>query len=334
MIKFSPKQTLQKLLTGAIVAVSAIAPASAQPSADNYPEGPMTLVVPFSAGGGVDIVGRILAEALSKELGKTVVVENKPGASGMIGAGAVANAKPDGLTLLLASSGESAINPHLYKDMSYDPAKDLAPVSLIAKIPNLVTVPAKLPVNNLPEFVAYAKKNSDKMTYSSSGVGNIQNISGELLNKLLGTKILHIPYKGSAQALADVASGEVSLTFSSAAAALPYLQSGKVKALGVTSDQPMKAFPNVPPLHTVPELKEFTLVNWFGLFVKGGTPDAIVHKLNKAVVTSLSNPSVVKALENQGAEPAPMTAEEFKAFRNAQSDLFGKIIKDAGIKIH
>lgn len=328
------KKSLCTFLAASLFALAPATALHAQSAVDSYPPGPVTLVVPFSSGGGVDIVGRILGEALTKELGKPIVVENKPGASGMIGAGAVAASKPDGMTLLLASSGESAINPHLYKDMSYDPAKDLAPVTLVAKIPNLITVPSSMLVSNLAEFIAYTKKNSKKMSYSSSGVGNIQNISGELLNKLLGTSVLHIPYKGSAQALADVAGGQVSLTFSSAAAALPYIQSGKIKPIGVTSEQPMKAFPNVPPLNTAPELKEFTLVNWFGLFVRAGTPEGIVQKLNKAVVKALKDPKVVKALETQGAEPSPMTPAEFTAFRNAQSDLFAQIIKDAGIKIN
>lgn len=318
-------------LFGALL--TATAPAMAQDAAESYPSTNLTLVVPFSAGGGVDIVGRILAQTLAKEIGQSVVVENRPGASGMIGAGAVASARPDGLTLLLASSGESAINPHLYSNMSYDPAKDLAPVTLIAKIPNLVTAASDQPFDDPKSLVDYAKQNHGKMSYSSAGVGNIQNISGELLNSLLGTQILHIPYKGSAQALADVASGEVAFTFSSAAAALPYLQSGRIKAVGVTSEQPMKAFPDIPPLSSTPELKDFVLVNWFGLFVTAGTPDAIIDKLNKAVVRSLNDPQVVQALETQGAEPAPMTPAEFRQFREEQSQLFGGIIKDANIQI-
>lgn len=327
------KHVLGAALICAALAATSPALAQTQGGAESYPAGTVTLVVPFSAGGGVDIVGRILGQALSKELGQSVVVENKPGASGMIGAGTVASARPDGLTLLLASSGESAISPHLYKDMSYDPAKDLAPVSLIAKIPNLVTASTQLPFNNPKELVEYAQKHDKQMTYSSAGVGNIQNISGELLNKLLGTHILHIPYKGSAQALADVTGGQVSFTFSSAAAALPYLQSGKVKAVGVTSEQPMKSFPDVMPLSSVPELADFVLVNWFGLFVTAGTPEPVIQKLNQAVVRSLNDPDVVKALETQGAEPAPMSPAEFSEFRTQQSALFGNIIKEAGIKI-
>lgn len=331
-MKLSKRQFLCTALFSAVV-MAATPPALGQDAAANYPSSALTLVVPFSAGGGVDIVGRILAQSLSKEIGQSVVVENKPGASGMIGASSVAAAKPDGLTLLLASSGESAINPHLYTNMSYDPAKDLAPVTLIAKIPNLLTAAADLPFDDPQSFVEHAKKNHDKMTYSSAGVGNIQNISGELLNKLLETQILHIPYKGSAQALADVTSGQVSFTFSSAAAALPYLQSGRIKAIGVTSDRPMEAFPDIQPLSTAPELKDFVLVNWFGLFVPAGTPDAVINKLNKAVVASLNDPEVKKALETQGAEPSPTTPEEFRQFRDEQSNLFGSIIKDANIKI-
>lgn len=327
------KQLLGAALVCAMLGTTASALAQTPGDAESYPSSTVTLVVPFSAGGGVDIVGRILGQALSKELGQSVVVENKPGASGMIGAAAVASAKPDGLTLLLASSGESAINPHLYKNMSYDPAKDLAPVSLIAKIPNLVTASTQLPFNNPKELVEYAQKHDKQMTYSSAGVGNIQNISGELLNKLLGTHILHIPYKGSAQALADVTGGQVSFTFSSAAAALPYLQAGKVKAVGVTSERPMKNFPDVMPLSSAPELADFILVNWFGLFATAGTPDPIIEKVNQAVVRSLNDPKVVQALEAQGAEPTPMTPAEFGKFREQQSELFGNIIKDAGIKL-
>lgn len=327
---FAKRKLLAAAMAGCILAA---APGLAPAQSGAYPDGPVTLIVPFPAGGGVDVVGRILAKSLAVELKQSVVVENKPGASGMIGAGYVASAKPNGLTLLLASSGEVAINPHLYKKMSYDPATDLAPVSLVAKIPNILAINNKLPVDNLAEFVDYAKKNSRDMSYSSSGMGNIQNISGELFNKLAGTEILHVPYKGSAQAVADVAGGQVSATFASGAALLPFIQAGKVKAVGVSSDKPMSAFPDVPPISSVPGLKDFVLVNWFGLFTTDGTSDAIIDTLNAATVKALNDPEVIKTLENQGAQPAPMTPAEFGTFRSEQSELFGRIIKDAGIKI-
>ncbi|NYT37449.1 tripartite tricarboxylate transporter substrate binding protein [Allopusillimonas soli] len=324
------------LLASTILGIGLIASAAtvhADARSDQYPASPITLVVPFSAGGGVDVVGRILAKSLSTELGASIVVENKPGASGMIGASYVAHAKPDGLTLLLASSGEVAINPHLYKDMNYSPEKDLAPISLVSRIPNLLSVNPQLPIKNVGELVAYAKAHPDTLSYSSSGVGNIQNITGELLNSMAGIHILHVPYKGSAQAVADVAGGQVSMTFASGAASLPFIESGKIRPIGVTSDKPMKAFPDVPPIKDTPELKDFLLVNWFGLFTTAGTPDSIVQKLNAATVKALANPEVVKALESQGADPAPMSPQAFADFRADQSKLFGQIIRDAHIAI-
>jgi tripartite-type tricarboxylate transporter receptor subunit TctC len=333
-MKHSTHIAKRKFLATAIAGcVFAAVPGLAPAQSDTYPDGPITLIVPFPAGGGVDVVGRILAKSLAAELKQSVVVENKPGASGMIGAGYASSAKPNGQTLLLASSGEVAINPHLYKKMSYDPATNLAPVTLVAKIPNILAISNKLPVDNLAEFVDYAKKNSQDLSYSSSGMGNIQNISGELFNKLAGTQILHVPYKGSAQAVADVAGGQISATFASGAALLPFIQAGKVKAVGVSSDKPMSAFPNVPPISSIPGLQDFVLVNWFGLFTTAGTADAIIAKLNAATVKALNDPEVVKTLENQGAQPAPMTPAEFGKFRAEQSELFGRIIKDAGIKI-
>ncbi|GAB2898624.1 Bug family tripartite tricarboxylate transporter substrate binding protein [Paralcaligenes ginsengisoli] len=315
----------------AVTCAAMLGPLSAQAAEGAYPDAPIRLIVPFSAGGGVDIVGRFLAKKLNEELKQSVIVENKPGASAMIGAAYVARSKPDGLTILLASSGETAINPHLYKDMAYDPAKDLAPVSLVAKIPNLLVVNPDIPVKTVTELVQYAKAHPDDMTYSSSGVGNIQNISGELFNKIAGTKIRHIPYKGSAQQIADVAARHVSMTFASGAALLPFVQSGQVRPIAVTSTTPMAAFPKVPPLAQTPEFKSYDLVNWFGLFAPAGTPKAIIDKLNAATVNILKDPAFVKTLELQGAIPAPMSPEEFAAFRASESEKFGKIIKDTGI---
>jgi tripartite-type tricarboxylate transporter receptor subunit TctC len=326
------KPQLLKTLA-AISCVALLGPLSTYAAENTYPDLPVKLIVPFSAGGGVDIVGRFLAKKLNEELKQSVIVENKPGASGMIGTGFVARSKPDGLTILLASSGETAINPHLYTDMSYDPAKDLAPISLIAKIPNLLVVSPDIPVKTVTELVQYAKAHPDDMTYSSSGVGNIQNISGELFNKIAGTRIRHIPYKGSAQQILDVVAKHVSMTFASGAALLPFLQSGQVRPIAVTSTTPMTAFPNVPPLSQTPEFKSYDLVNWFGLFAPAGTPNAIIDKLNAATVKILKDPAFVKTLELQGAIPSPMSPEEFAAFRAGESEKFGKIIKDTGIAL-
>lgn len=298
-----------------------------------YPDAPIKLIVPFSPGGGVDIVGRILAKKLNEQFKQSVIVENKPGASGMIGTAFVARSKPDGLTILLASSGEAAINPHLYKGMAYDPGKDLAPISLIAKVPNLLVVNPDVPVKTVAELVRYAKAHPDQMTYSSSGVGNIQNISGELFNKLAGTKIRHIPYKGASQQITDVVAKHVSMTFASGAALLPFVQGGKVRPIAVTSAAPVAAFPGIPPLARTPGFESYDLVNWFGLFAPAGTPNVIIEKLNAATVKVLKDPSLVKTLELQGAVPTPMSPAEFAEFRNSESGKFGKIIKDTGITV-
>lgn len=313
---------------------AALALAGAAAAAAPYPDAPIRLVVPFSAGGGVDIVGRIFAKKLDEALKQPVIVENKPGASAMIGAGYVAHSKPDGLTILLASSGETAINPHLYKHMAYDPAKDLAPVSLIARIPNLLVVNPSIPVKNAAELVQYAKAHPEAMTYSSSGVGNIQNLSGELFNKMAGTHIRHIPYKGAAQQIADVAAQHVSMTFASGAALQPYIQGGKVRPIAVTSTKPMAAFPGVPPLADTAQFAGYDLINWFGLFAPGGTPEAIVDTLNAATVKILRDPEFVKTLELQGAIPAPMSPQEFAAFRSSESAKFAGIIRDTGIAVN
>jgi len=319
----------------ALSCVALLAPLAAQASQDSqdsYPSAPIKLIVPYSPGGGVDIVGRFLANKLDESFKQTVIVENKPGASGMIGASAVARAKPDGLTILLASSGEASINPHLYKDMNYDPGKDLTGISLIAKIPNILSVNPDIPVNNVAELVQYAQAN--KLTFSSSGVGNIQGITGELFNKVAGVKILQIPYKGAAPAIADVVAKRVSMTYQPGAPSLPFITNKQMKPIAVTSTTPIAAFPSVPPIAQTPGFENFEMVNWYGLFAPAGTPAPIVQQLNTAVVAILKDPEFIKTLERLGAIPSPMTAEQFTAFRNSESDKFGKVIRDMGITLN
>jgi len=318
-------------IAAAVSCAALLAPLGAQ-AKDTYPSAPIKLIVPYSPGGGVDIVGRFLANKLDEAFKQTVIVENKPGASGMIGAGMVARSKPDGLTILLASSGEASINPHLYKDMTYDPAKDLAGISLIAKIPNILSVNPDVPVKNVSELVQYAKTN--KLTFSSSGVGNIQGITGELFNKVAGVTILQIPYKGAAPAISDVVAKRVSMTFQPGAPSLPFIQNKQMKPIAVTSTTPIAAFPDVPPIAQTPGFEDFEMVNWYGLFAPAGTPAATVQKLNAAVVKILKDPEFVATLERLGAIPSPMTAEQFTAFRNSESAKFGKVIKDMGITLN
>ena len=302
--------------------------AKAQPA---WPDRALRVIVPFPPGGGVDSVARLLADPMRAALGQPVVVENRAGAAGMIGAQAVARAAPDGTTLLLCSSGEVAVAPHLQgARMGYDPAKDLAPVTLVTRIPNVLIVHPAVPAQNPAQLVALARAQPGRLTYSSSGTGNLQHLNGELFNRLAGVETVHVPYRGTAPALADVAGGQVTMTFGSLAAALPLIRAGAVRALAVTSRSRMAALPEVPALAET--LPEYELVNWFGLFAPAGTPADRIATLNAAVAGALRDPALVGKLQDQGAEAAPLSPADFARFVASESDKFGRIIRDGNIR--
>ena len=319
-----------------IVAAAGLAliagPARAQ---GGYSDRPIRILVGYPAGGGVDIVARLFGEPMKATLGQSVIVENRAGASAMIAAGAVAKSPPDGLTLLMAASGEVAINQHLYKDkMSYDPLRELAPVALVGIVPCVVVVAAQTPVRNAAELIAYARANRGKLSFSSSGIGNPQQLAGELMNSMAGTDVLHVPYRGSAPAVTDVATGAVTMSFSSLAAALPLIQDGRLRAVAVTSRERMPQLPDVPTLaEGAPELKDYELLNWFGLFTTAGTPEPVITRLNAAVVAGLSDKSIAEKLQIQGIVPRLMSAPEYRAFVNAEAEKFGAIVRLANIKL-
>jgi tripartite-type tricarboxylate transporter receptor subunit TctC len=303
--------------------------AQAQPG---YPDRPIRVVVGYAPGGGVDIVARLLAEPLRAALGQPLIVENKPGASAMIGAQTVARAAPDGYTLLMAAAGEIAANPALFKGrMAYDPARELAPVSLAATVPNVLVVNPRLPVRTPAELVAHAKANAGKLSYASSGIGNPQHLAGELLNSMAGTDILHVPYKGAAPALTDVAAGRVAMNFSSLGPALPLIQDGKLRAVAVTSRERMPQLPNVPAIAEAPGLADYELLNWFGLFAPAGAPAAAVARLGEAVAAALQDPALAAKLAEQGAVPRALRPAEFRAFTEAETRKFTRIIEAANI---
>jgi tripartite-type tricarboxylate transporter receptor subunit TctC len=301
-------------------------------AAQDYPSRPITLVVPFAAGGGVDATARLLADKLRTGLNATVVVENKAGGSGMIGAQAVVKAAPDGHTLLLGSAGETAINPFVYKGrMSYAPDKDLAPVSLVVRVPNVLVVSNNLPVKNLAELVEHAKRNPGRVSYSSSGVGNPQHLNGELLEELAGIHMVHIPYRGASAQLIDVSTGTVDLTFVSYTAAKAFIQSGKVKPVAVTSATRAPFAPDLPAMAEHKALAKYQLENWFGLFAPAGTPEAVVQKLNSAVSQALKDPDLAKKLRDLGGEPSPLTPQQFRDFIKKESTQFERIVQSAKI---
>ena len=299
---------------------------------DQYPNQQIKIIVPFPAGGGTDITARMLGEQLRRTLGQSVVVDNRPGASGMIGTQAVAKAAPDGY-LLLVASGEMAVNPHLYKAMAYDWEKDLTTITNLVKVPNVLVVNADVPAKNLQELIAYAKDSPRKLTFSSSGIGNPQQLTGELFNKILGVQINHVPYKGAAPQIADVAGKHITMTFVSIAAALPFIDSGKVRPIGVTSLTRVSMMPDVPALAEYPPLAGFDIVNFFGFYAPANIPDAMLRKLNAAAVQAFRLPDQVAKLKEMGFEPATDTPEQFREFVKTKSRQFAKIIVDANVKL-
>ena len=296
-----------------------------------YPTQQIRIICPFPAGGGTDLTARLLGEHLNKSLGQPIVVDNRTGASGMIGTGAVAKAPPDGYTLLVAS-GEMAFNPHMYKPMAYDIEKDLQPITLLVKVPNVLAVHADVPAKSVEELIAYAKREPGKLTFSSSGVGNPQQLNGELFNKMAGVRILHVPYKGAAPQLADLAGKHVTMTFVSIGAALPFIQSGRIRPIGVTSSTRVSVLPDVPAIAEYPPLAAYELVNFFGFLGPAGLPDPVLRRLNAAAVQALKTPDLEKKLRAVGFEPAPTTPEEFRQFIRKETEKFGRVIVEAEIK--
>ena len=327
-------QTRRKFLATAAsaAAAGAVSPAFAQ---NSYPDHPIRIIVGYAAGGGVDSVARVLSEPMKAELKQPVIVENRTGASAMIASNAVAKAAPDGYTLLMAASGEVAINQHLFKDkMTYDPSRELVPVALVGIVPCVVVVADATPVHNPQELIAYAKANSGKLSFSSSGVGNPQQLAGELMNSMAGISVLHVPYRGSAPAVTDVATGAVTMSFSSLAAALPLIQSGKIRAVAVTSKERMPQLPDVAPLSEgAPGLAGYELLNWFGMFATAGTPKEIIDRLNDIVNAALADHEIAERLMAQGIVPMPMTPKEYLNFVDSETEKFGKIVLQANIKL-
>jgi len=316
-------------LSGLMATLASLTPAA---MAQDYPSKTITIVVPFTAGGGVDTVARLLAEKLRVSLKQNVVVDNKAGGSGMIGALAVVKSAPDGHTLLLGSAGETAINAFAYKNkMQYKPERDLAPITLVTRIPNVLVATPNFPAKNVEELVNYAKKNPGKVSYSSSGVGNPQHLNGELLEELAGIHMVHIPYRGAAGQLVDVVSGNVELTFVSYVAARAFIKDGKVKPLAVTSAKRAAFDPQIPAIAEYKPLSKYQLENWFGLFAPAGTPELILQKINAAVTQALKEPDLAKRLQDQGGEPAPMSVQQFRDFIKVESQQFQRIVDMAKI---
>lgn len=296
---------------------------------DKYPSKPIRMVVPHPVGGGVDIIARSLGEHLRAALGQPIVVDNKPGANGMIGAQFTATAPADGYTLMMSGPGEIAIAPHLVKAMSYDPFRDLQPITLCSRVPNVLVVGPSTPAASVPELIALAKTRS--LTFGSSGIGNIQHLNGELFNKLAGVKIEHVPYKGAAPQIADIVAGQINMGYTSVAAAISLIRAGRLRPLAVTSRERVPALPDVPALAETAALASYELNNWFGMFAPAGIAKPILQTVHAAAVKGLNTPEMRKSIVDGGALPSPMTPEEFAAFIRRESQVFAQIIKEANV---
>jgi len=317
-------------LIPALVATAACAAALDADPARNYPNRPVRLIT-GSPGSTSDISARFVAQKLAERWGQQVVVDNRPGAGGIIGAEIGARAAPDGYTLVVGHIGTHASAQFLFKSLAYDPVKDFAPISLMTNSGIALVINASTPANNLKEFVAYAKGKAGGVNYASAGGGTSSQLSGELFNQMTGAKLVHIPYKGAGFALTAVVSGETQAAFLSTTTANAQVKAGRLKALAVLSS---KRFPATPDIPTAME-QGFPGIEsnvWFGLFATAGTPQSIVMKINRDVVAALRLQEAKDALLAQGAEAVPMRPEEFGAFLKQEIAKWGKVIKEAGIK--
>ncbi|MFO1314726.1 MAG: tripartite tricarboxylate transporter substrate binding protein [Burkholderiales bacterium] len=299
--------------------------------AQTYPSRPIRLVVPFPPGGATDILGRAFAQKLSDQLGQQVIVDNKPGAGGTIGSDLVAKSAPDGYTLLMATTSTHSIAPSLYASLPYDPVRDFVPVAHVADSTNLLVVGATVPANNVRELIALAKAQPGKLNYASSGSGTIVHLTAELFSSMAGIQMTHVPYKGTALAVPDIMSGQVTMIFDNIVSAQPGLKTGKVKALAISGT---RRSPLAPDLPTVAEsgLPGFASDTYFGLFAPAGTPRAIVDRLNADANRILAQPDFRERLASLGADTAGGTSEAFAALIQSERDKWAKVVKASGAK--
>ncbi len=328
--------TLGRRRTSALVLAMLLGnglPAIGMAQANGFPSKPVTLVVPFAPGGPTDAMARTLANAIKPVLGQTMLVENKPGAGGNIGADLVARAEADGHTLLFGTSGPLAINVSLYNKIGYDPLKSFAPILRLGHLPNVLVVHPSVPANNVKELIAYAKAQPGKLSYASSGNGASSHLAGVLFNLRTGSEIQHIPYKGTGPALNDLLGGQVSMSFTDVLTALPHIKAGKLRILGVTSANRSRSLPDVPTLmeQGVPD---FDVSVFFGVVAPAGTPKDVVQRLNVALSQVLQQPEVRQGLTAQGLEMASdLAPEQLASFLQKEVPKWREVVKASGAKV-
>ena len=325
------------LAAGAAVGLAGLLPSSA--AAQTWPTKTIRIVVPFAPGGTTDILARAVAPQLTAAFGQSVVVDNKPGAGGNIGAENVARAERDGYTLLMGTVGTHGINRALYPKLSFDPIKDFEPITLVAAVPNVLEMnadkAAKLKIGTVGDLIAYLKANPNALTMASSGNGTSIHLAGELFKTMTGTKMDHVPYKGSAPALIDLVGGTVDVMFDNLPSSIQQIRSGKLKPLGVTSAKPSEALPGVPTVEAAggAELKGYEATSWFGLLAPAGTPPEVIERVHQATLKALATDDVKEKLAAQGAIPGGNSPAEFRKMIASEHDKWAEVVKISGAKV-
>jgi tripartite-type tricarboxylate transporter receptor subunit TctC len=320
------KTTIRALLGVALLVLSAGVPA------ETFPAKQVRLIVPQAPGGASDALSRILAQKLGEKWGQPVVVENRAGAGGNIGTAEAARAPADGHTLLLGYIGTHVINPHLYKDLTWHPVRDFAPVATLAAVPFVAVANPSLPAKDTRELIALARSEGGKLTFASAGNGSVNHLLGEMFSAAAGVKMTHVPYKGAAPALTDTISGQVQLSFTSMPSAVAHIKAGRLRGIAVTSAQRSESMPEIPTL-AESGLAGFDVNPWFGLLAPAGTPEAVVNQLNRDINEALQSADVRQRFASQGAVPLVMTPAAFAALLKADLEKWEKVVRDSGARI-
>lgn len=324
------KHLITKALLSAVAGGISLGAAFPAAAADAYPSKPIKWVVPFTPGGAMDTMARTLGEKMSQSMKQPIVIENRPGAGGVIGSTTVAKSEPDGYTMMIVSIGH-AVNPSLYPRLPYDPVKDFEPVSLVGIVPNVLVINPAVKAGNVSELVALAKQQPGKLTFASAGSGTTIHLAGELFASMANVDILHVPYKGSAPAVTDLMGRQVDMMFDSVSSAKPYIDSGRLKPLAVTTAKRSSALPNVP---TVAEagIKGYELSGWYAVFVPAKTPQPVVNRINEELVKALKQPDVKARFAQIGAEPVGSSPAELASYLKSESSKWSEIVRARNIK--
>lgn len=327
---FFPPRATRRLVLAAATALMATSVVHAQTT--NWPTQPVKMIVPFPAGGPTDFAARLIAEKLTRSLGQPVMVDNRGGAAGMLGTTALAQSKGDGYTIGLIGNGLVTLTPYMRKEMPFDPLKDLIPLSKAVDIPLLVVANPDVPTNDMKAFIEYVRKNPGKLSYGSDGLASLTHLTFEMFKQQAGLRIVHIPYRGTAQLTADLLANQIQVSMSGIAGPLPHVKSGRLRALAVTSAKRAAALPDVPTMIEL-GMKDFDVTTWFSFFAPAGTPPAVAARLNEAMNSVLKDPDVIEKLRGQGMEAAPTSQAELDRIVRRYIAQWQGVIKSANIKL-